>query len=880
MSNVLASLIVKIGADIKDYSDGLKQATSQLAQIGREMQDAGRTLTAGITLPIVGLGAAAVETAGKFEQTQIAFTHFLGSVQAARGFLGDLYNFAATTPFQINDVTQGAQALMAMGFAAKDIIPDLRILGDQLSAVGRTENMQQIILAFGEMKAKGVASMKEIRQMVTDGVIPAVRYLAEGLGKSETEIFDLLRKKAIDSGTAIKLIMAGMQKDTGGMMQEQMGSFNGQMSNLKDQVTLALKDIGDALLPLAKQFVSLSAGALASVKSMVQAFTELPVPVQDGIIAVAGLAAALGPALLALGLFASAARSIMAVWPVVMTGLDYAAAAFAAIASPIGIAVAAVAAVVAGLYIFRDTTFSLKGATYELRDIWNAAWILMGKAVDGVVSFFVGAASMIRSVWQSVTSWMSSIWGNAFGVIGDTMKATVISLLSWAKSVLGNLVPDFIIKALDEAKKKREDAAKALAAQDAAAAKAAADQAAAAAKKKAELEAEIETLKHLGDQSASTMLAANARFTEFWTAADQAAFAMRQLAQITANAVNEPFRKFARFFQEFAASEPEFSDQSMKAAEAVGAIGEAMDPLADVMSAVTADMNKLSDAFSVLGVKSSAMLQKEADEALVAYDTIRASGIATAHDLQEAWVAMEKARQAAAIAAGQAISKSEKRELENAQRDLGQHVKTMRSDWTNAVNSIRQTIEGGLSRALSDVIFHVGSIGDAFKRLGQDVVSIILDYIIKAGIEALIAKLFVQKAATSAIDVGEVMSYAAVAAAAAFASTAAIPIVGPLLAPAAAAAAYAGTAAYAPLASFDKGGFIPEDMIAMVHKGEYVLTADQVAGRKPLPPAARTNDGGSVSVTIHVNGDRNPRETARQLMQHLKALSPKFSPAS
>src|SRR3569833_1946134 len=139
MSNVLASLIVQIGADIKDYSDGLKQATSQLAQMSRTMEDAGRNMTAMITLPIVGLGAAAIETAGKFEQTQIAFTHFLGSVQASKAYLADLYNFAATTPFQIGDVTQGARSLLAMGFAANQVTPMLRILGDQLSAVGRTE---------------------------------------------------------------------------------------------------------------------------------------------------------------------------------------------------------------------------------------------------------------------------------------------------------------------------------------------------------------------------------------------------------------------------------------------------------------------------------------------------------------------------------------------------------------------------------------------------------------------------------------------------------------------------------------------------------------------------------------------------------------------
>lgn len=75
--------------------------------------------------------------------------------------------------------------------------------------------------------------------------------------------------------------------------------------------------------------------------------------------------------------------------------------------------------------------------------------------------------------------------------------------------------------------------------------------------------------------------------------------------------------------------------------------------------------------------------------------------------------------------------------------------------------------------------------------------------------------------------VAEVMGLAAVGAAAAFASTAAIPIVGPALAPGAAAAAYASIAALAPLASA-AGGWdrVPADGVRTeLHKDEMVLSS-------------------------------------------------------
>jgi tape measure domain-containing protein len=878
MSNVLASLIVKIGADIKDYSDGLKQATSLLSDVGRKFEAVGTSLTAAVTLPLVGLGAAAVNVAGKFEQTQIAFTHFLGSTQAAKSYLAELYNFAATTPFEIGDVTKGAQSMMAMGFAAQDVIPDLRILGDQLSAVGRTENMQNLILAFGQMKAKGTASMEELRQMMESGVVPAVKYLAEGLGKTETEIFSMLQNKAIDSGTAIKIILTGMAKDTGGLMSEQMASFNAQLSNLKDKITLTLKDVGASLLPFASSLLALGAGAAESISGIAHSFAGLSAPIQGAVIAIAALAAAAGPAFLAIGAFARTVASIAAVWPMVQTALSYGAAAFAAIASPIGVAVAAVAAVVAGLYIFRDATFSLMGSTYQLRDVWNAAWGLMKEAVNGVWNFFGSVVTMIRDMWKGLTGWMSSLWGGAFGVIGDVLKTTIMTLLGWAKAVLGALVPDFVIKALDDAKKKRDEAAAAAAAQADMAAKNAAKEAAASARKQTELQAELEAIKKLGAASSDSLQATGSRFTQFWTAADRSAFAMRQLGEIIANVTKGAARKLTDAFAEFVSQEPEFAAQSEKAAEAVGAIGAAMEPLASIMSAVSSEVTKLSDAFDTLGITSTATLQKQADDALAAYNTIRSSGISTAHDIEAAWVEMEKARQQAAIASGRAISNFEKQALNDAERALGQHGKSMAATWKSLGTSIGKTLQGDLSRSITDVIFHVQSIGEAFKRMAQDVVGVIVEFLVEKGIEFLITKLFAQKTITSAIDVGEVMSYAAVAAAAAFASTAAIPIVGPILAPAAAAAAYAGTAAYAPLASFDKGGFIPEDMIAQVHKGEFVLTASQVESMSRGGSAPMALGGGNI--TINVNGNRNPRETARELMRHLKSVSPKFSPAS
>lgn len=89
---------------------------------------------------------------------------------------------------------------------------------------------------------------------------------------------------------------------------------------------------------------------------------------------------------------------------------------------------------------------------------------------------------------------------------------------------------------------------------------------------------------------------------------------------------------------------------------------------------------------------------------------------------------------------------------------------------------------------------------------------------------------------------------AAEAGAAAYASTAAIPVIGPAAAPAAAAKAYGETMAFQGLASFDVGSWdLPSDQVARVHQGEMIIP-------KPFADSMRENGGlGGGGDTYHIH---------------------------
>lgn len=107
------------------------------------------------------------------------------------------------------------------------------------------------------------------------------------------------------------------------------------------------------------------------------------------------------------------------------------------------------------------------------------------------------------------------------------------------------------------------------------------------------------------------------------------------------------------------------------------------------------------------------------------------------------------------------------------------------------------------------------------------------------------------------------MSYAGVAAAAAFASTCAIPVVGPELAPEAATAAAAATLAYGALAAFDLGGVVPKTQVAMVHGGERVLTPSQNSTFENLIKQSSVG-GHTFHQEFHMHGVSDPETAARK----------------
>jgi hypothetical protein len=169
--------------------------------------------------------------------------------------------------------------------------------------------------------------------------------------------------------------------------------------------------------------------------------------------------------------------------------------------------------------------------------------------------------------------------------------------------------------------------------------------------------------------------------------------------------------------------------------------------------------------------------------------------------------------------------------------------------WEKTVAPVKRALD----QTVDGVLQGTQSMSQAMAKLGQNItLSIInqgLDKIIDTLPDVLTKWLFNEDAMTAATQAenairsalglaadetsqiatltaaqAAIQAYAAEAAAAAFASTAAIPMVGPELAPAAAASAYGEVMSFS-VASAAGGWVVPSDQLAMVHENEMILPA-------------------------------------------------------
>ncbi len=276
----VAELYADLGLDTHGFDRKLAGLDDQTARTGGRFGALGTMVKAAFAgaaaYGVYNLGKSIITLSADMEQNKVAFTTMLGSGEKAKAFLGDLQRFAASTPFEFTELTTVSKRMMALGFASKEVVPDLTTVGNAVSALGGgTEAIDRVMTALGQMRMKGKVSAEEMMQL-TENSIPAWDYLSKAIGKSKAETMKLAEQGKITGEHGVGAILKMMAADPRfeGMMAKQSKTLAGQWSNLMDSLKQGATQLMPIVLPLAKAVTGLLVTALQAAQPYLQAFGD------------------------------------------------------------------------------------------------------------------------------------------------------------------------------------------------------------------------------------------------------------------------------------------------------------------------------------------------------------------------------------------------------------------------------------------------------------------------------------------------------------------------------------------------------------------------------------------------------------------------------
>jgi tape measure domain-containing protein len=231
-----------------------KKVISTAAKIGAAL--------GGIAFFKQGVGLAA-----QLQQDEIAIKSFTGSLESANNLIGDIRKFAASTPFQLNDLIGASKQLLAFGVSADQVTNRLFVLGNLAAASG--SNIGDLALIFGKIKSQGKVMGETLNQLAERGV-PVIAALADHFGVVESDIRDMVSKGKVSFDDFQKAMQAlgGEGGKFGGLMAEQADTLSGKWSTFKDKVADLSITIGEVLLPIMNQLLDVGFAVVEWIKTI------------------------------------------------------------------------------------------------------------------------------------------------------------------------------------------------------------------------------------------------------------------------------------------------------------------------------------------------------------------------------------------------------------------------------------------------------------------------------------------------------------------------------------------------------------------------------------------------------------------------------------
>ena len=420
--------VVNAASKIQGSIESAEQAADRLSTtVGGKLKQAFMSLPGAefITNPIVAMtaGIGTVSTLGmQAEKTAKSFDVLVGSQDKAGKMLDEINDYADNTLWSRMDMSEAAQSLLAYSVPAEKVVKDLKMLGD--ISLGDKNKMSTLATVFGQISTAGRLMTQDYRQLLNVGFNPLYD-ISQMTGKSMAQLQDEMSKGTITFEMFEQAVIHATSEG---------GKYNNMIGSL---ASTSLLEVYNLIQPLVSAVLSGLNSVLTVLKNVIPHISNL-IPVIGGL--AAAVAAYNTVQMISNGILKglTITEGIHYMWLLLVEKAQWLLNA-AMSANPIGLVVAAIAALVAGLILAWKKFDGFRAAVKATWDtIKGFGEILKNFVIDRIQGLLTGIGKIGEAIGKLFKGDFSGAWESAKeGVKGITGVEAAQKAASASKNLLG-----------------------------------------------------------------------------------------------------------------------------------------------------------------------------------------------------------------------------------------------------------------------------------------------------------------------------------------------------------------------------------------------------------------------------------------------------------
>jgi len=408
---IAKSLLVKIEADVSEFTEALKDSEAKLKAFGSKLRNIGMALTAGITLPIMGIGAACLKAAVSAEESEDFFERAFGDMaKDVREWSENLRNQLGLNSYAIREnASVFFEMINAMGVSKKSAVHMSKALVQLAYDLASARNIP-VAEAFYKLQAAitgEIEPMKRLGYVINETNIKqwALNHGLIKQGQTMTESQKVIARFGL---------MLEQTSRIQGNLAETIGSAENRARIAKEKFEWLRIEVGMKLRDAYVKVLNIIHVFLDYLEKLMEHFKKLSPTLRTIIIALAGVAAAIGPVLMVGG-------QMM----VMLSALNV---SFISLIGTVGLVAGAIAGLVTvGILVWKNwdkISRYLTAIWVFVKDVFLKAWGVIKQYYSTLLGFI---AKGLVWLWQQVSRILKPI-GNLFVGVFSWIKNTVTSI--------------------------------------------------------------------------------------------------------------------------------------------------------------------------------------------------------------------------------------------------------------------------------------------------------------------------------------------------------------------------------------------------------------------------------------------------------------------